>query len=195
MDMPYAIIPVFGGVYNRLFREVQLAYLISDHRNHTNHLIYTVDQDPGSCIVHMNDDATNCIPILNKTKIKADKNKKSEEKISKMFFDGSFSKEGLGTRVVLIWPSNETISLSYKLDFETTNNIEEYQALVLGLRVAKYLKILSIHVFGDSKLIIQVKNVYQTKQQRFKLYRNEVWDLINNLFLDFNISYISRDSN
>jgi ribonuclease HI len=33
------------------------------------------------------------------------------------------------------------ITLSYKLEFETTNNIEEYEALVLGLRAAKDMAI------------------------------------------------------
>ena len=74
MDMSYATIPVFGGKFRRLYKEVQLAYLISDHENTTNHLIYVVEQDLGSCILHINDDVTNCIPIVNKSKIKIDKN-------------------------------------------------------------------------------------------------------------------------
>jgi ribonuclease HI len=58
-----------------------------------------------------------------------------ENSVWKMFFDGSCSKEGLGVGIVIISPSKEVISLSYKLEFETTNNIEE--ALLLGLRAAK----------------------------------------------------------
>jgi ribonuclease HI len=54
-----------------------------------------------------------------------------------MFFDGASSKEGGGARVVFVSPAEETISLSYKLEFETTNNVAEYESLVLGLRVAK----------------------------------------------------------
>ena len=57
------------------------------------------------------------------------------------------------------------ITLSYKLEFETTNNIAEYEALVLGLRAAKDMDIDCLVVFGDSDLIInQVKNIYQAKQ-------------------------------
>ena len=49
---------------------------------------------------------------------------------------------------------------------------------------------------GDSKLIVQqVKDVYQVKQPLLKLYRNEVWDLIDNFFLAFNITYIPRYHN
>ena len=52
----------------------------------------------------------------------------------KMFFDGASSSIGAGTGVIFISPCQETISLSYKLEFETTNNVAEYEALVLGMR-------------------------------------------------------------
>ena len=97
---------------------------------------------------------------------------------------------------MFISPKGEIISLMYKLEFQTTNNTAKYESLILGLRAAKDLKIQQFIVFGDSKLIIQqVKNVYQVKQQLLKVYRNEVWNLIDNFFLDFNISFIPRDHN
>ena len=84
----------------------------------------------------------------------------------------------------------------YKLEFQTTNNTIEYAALILGLRATKYLNIQQLTVFGYSELIIQqVTNFYQVKQQMLNFYRNEVWDLIDNLFLAFNISFIPRDHN
>jgi hypothetical protein len=36
-----------------------------------------------------------------------------------MYFDGASSKESVGAGVVVIYPSQEFISLSYKLKFET----------------------------------------------------------------------------
>jgi ribonuclease HI len=78
-----------------------------------------------------------------------------------MFFDGASSKESVGAQVVLIPPTQETISLSYKLEFEKTNNMEEYEALVLGLRATKDMKIEELIVFGDAELIVhQVRNLY-----------------------------------
>ena len=58
-----------------------------------------------------------------------------------MYFDGASSKEGAGARVLLISPGGEVISLMYKLEFKTANNIAEYKALILGLRATKYLGI------------------------------------------------------
>ena len=113
-----------------------------------------------------------------------------------MFFDGAYSREGAGAGVFFVSPTQETISLSYKLEFETTNNVAEYEALVLGLRAAKEMGIKEMTVFGDAELIIQqVKNVYQAKNSWLGNYRNEVWDLVDNFFLAFNISYIPREKN
>jgi hypothetical protein len=86
--------------------------------------------------------------------------------------------------------------LSYKLEFETTNNVEEYEALVLGMRATEEMGIKEIVVFRDVELIIQqVRNVYRAKHPQLRSYRNEVWDLIDNFFLAFNISFIPREEN
>jgi ribonuclease HI len=71
-----------------------------------------------------------------------------------MFFDGASSREGVGVGVVFVSPAQEIISLSYKLEFEITNNVAEYEALVLGLRVAKDMGIKEISMFGDAELIV-----------------------------------------
>jgi ribonuclease HI len=119
-----------------------------------------------------------------------------QKKIWKMYFDGSSSKEGSRAGILLISPLEEVITLFYKLEFETTNNIVEYEAMVLGLRAPKDMAIESLVVFGDFELIInQVKNNYQAKQQRLKQYKNEVGDLIDNFFLAFNTSFIPREKN
>ena len=113
-----------------------------------------------------------------------------------MYFDGSSSKEGAGAGIVLISPRGGNVCLMYKLEFHTTNNTTKYEALVMGLRIAKDLGIQQLAIFGDSELVVQRgKNVYQVKKQLLKVYRNEVWDLMDSLFSTFNISFIPRDQN
>jgi hypothetical protein len=74
--------------------------------------------------------------------------------------------------------------------------VAEYEALVLGLRAAKDIKIEEIAVFGDVELIVhQINNLYQEKHPRLRTYRNEFWDLVDSLFLAFNISFIPREEN
>ena len=63
--------------------------------------------------------------------------------------------------MLLISPGGETIKLMYKLEFITTNNTAEYEALLLGLKAAKYLGIQQISAYGDSELVVQqVRNNY-----------------------------------
>jgi ribonuclease HI len=113
-----------------------------------------------------------------------------------MFFDGASSRVSVGVVIVLISLTQDTISLFYNLEFETTNNVADYKALALGLRAAKDMGIKEISVFGDVELVInQIRNIYQDKNPRLRSYRNEVWDLTDSFFLDFNISFIMREEN
>jgi ribonuclease HI len=114
----------------------------------------------------------------------------------KMFFDGASSKESVGARVVFISPTQETISLSYKMKIQKTNNMAEYESLVLGLKATKDMKIKELPVFGDVELIVhQVRNLYQAKHPRLRAYRNEVWHMIDSFLLYFNISFVPREEN
>jgi ribonuclease HI len=86
--------------------------------------------------------------------------------------------------------------LSYKLEFDITNNINEYESLLLGLKATINMGIDKIHVFGDSELIIHhIKNIYQTKRHRLKKYRNEVWDYVDKKNSAFNITFVHRNLN
>jgi ribonuclease HI len=71
-----------------------------------------------------------------------------------MYFDGASSQDGLGVGILFVSPTKESISLSYKIEFETTNNIVEYKALILGLKAAKDMGISKLCVFGDSELLV-----------------------------------------
>ena len=195
MDLSYATIPIFVGEQWRLYREVQMAYLVSDSDNPANHPIYAMEEGLGSCMLHLSNADTSGVLQVEKKRPVYHTTKKEDE-LWKMYFDGSSCKEGPGAGVVLVSSQSENVYLMYKLEFQTTNNVAEYEALVLGLRAAKYLWIQQLAIFGNSKLVVQwVRIIYQIKQQLLKVYRNEVWDLIDNFFTTFNISFIPRDHN
>ena len=74
-----------------------------------------------------------------------------------MKFDGSCTKNNAGARVWLHnTENNYTESHAFKLDFTCTNNITEYEALILGLHLLKKLGAKRIVVQGDSKLVIKL---------------------------------------
>jgi ribonuclease HI len=192
MDLSYAMISVFGGELKRLYRENQLAYIISDAKNSVNHPIYAVDTDFGSCILQIDDSQSTPMQLVKPIEQQTDDKNVS---VWTMYFDGASTKDSTGAGVVLISPSKETIYLSLKLDFRTTNNIAEYEALLLGLNSAKEMGIKGLKVFGDADLIIQqVNSTFQAKHVRLKAYRDEVWK-VRDSFSIFEISYIPRDMN
>jgi hypothetical protein len=55
INLSYSTIPMFGGEHIRLYREAQLAYIISDEENPTNHPIFSLDTDLGSSILQLTD--------------------------------------------------------------------------------------------------------------------------------------------
>jgi len=191
-DISYATVPVFGGESRRLYREAQLAYIISDEKNPTNHPIYAMDTDFGACILQIEESHKAALQIR-KRAVQAERDRGRQ--IWEMFFNGACTKETAGAGVVLVSPQQETIQLSLKLIFQVTNNIAEYEALLLGLHAAKDRGIKKLKVFGDADLIIQqVKKTFQAKHPRLRAYRDEVWR-IKEFFEFFCISYIPRAQN
>lgn len=69
--------------------------------------------------------------------------------------NGSCTKDGAGLGVVLISPEKENITQSCKLDFEVTDNFAEYEDFLLGLQLAKSLKVQNLSVFTDSEIIVR----------------------------------------
>jgi ribonuclease HI len=194
MGLTYATIPVFVGEHRRLYREAQLVYIISDENNPTNHPIFSLDTELGSSLLQLMDAPEP--PLKLRRHPTASHGFFPTTSLWKMFFNGASSKEGAGAGMVFISPAQEIIALSCKLEFETTNNVAEYEDLVLGLRDAKDMGIKEVSVFGDVELVVKkVRNIYQAKHLRMRYYRNEVWDLIDSFFLDFNISFIPREDN
>jgi hypothetical protein len=53
MDLTYSTILVFGGDHRRLYRESQLAYIVSDEADPTNHPIFSLDTDLGSSLLQL----------------------------------------------------------------------------------------------------------------------------------------------
>jgi hypothetical protein len=70
------------------------------------------------------------------------------------YVDGSSMKSWSGARVALITPDKEEIVMALKLDFSTTNNEAEYEAVISGLRLAKNLGAKNLEVRSDSQVVV-----------------------------------------
>ena len=204
MDMSYSTISVVGG-NKRLYSEKRSAFVVNSQENLDNHHIHLVDNDLGYSIffnvgspcdpkVHVPIEVTEDEEFEKRQE--ASEQKQKEEGLWTMYFDGFVAKFGVGVGVYIISPIRHFKSLSYKLTFECTNNVEEHEALLLGLNALKYMGDKRIQVFGDSDLVInQVNYSYQTRHPRMMDYRNELWDMFGNYFIEHTIKVVPRYEN
>ena len=99
--------------------------------------------------------------------------------------DGSAMEKMGGAGVVLISPERETLKYAIRLQFPTTNSEAEYEALLIGLSLAKTLGAKSLIIQADFQQIIgQVKGDYEAKKERMQKYLKIVQQLsqhFNNL--------------
>lgn len=92
-----------------------------------------------------------------------------------MRFDGSKRLDGAGAIVILISPEGKILEYAAHLDFNATNNMAEYEALLLGLRLAKGMRVRRLLIQGDSQLVInQMDKSYQCLDERIKKYIEKV---------------------
>jgi ribonuclease HI len=113
-----------------------------------------------------------------------------------MDFDGAVNKEGAGAGV---WLHNHqkgySENHSYKLNFHCTNNVAEYEALMLGLKLLKKVGAKQIMVRGDSELVVeQIKGEYAAKHPRLRAYRNAALDALK-CFNEVDLQAMPRGQN
>ena len=93
--------------------------------------------------------------------------------------EGSTTKKVGGAGVVLISLEKEVLKYAVRLQFSATNNEAEYEALLIGLSLAKVLGAKNLIVQTDSQLIIgQVKGDYEAKEERMQKYLKIVQQLL-----------------
>ena len=81
------------------------------------------------------------------------------------------------------------------LQYQTTNNEVEYEALLKGLELARSVQAESILILGDSQLIIsQVNGTYETKEEGMRKYLNKVVRLVKK-FKEASFVQIPREEN
>jgi ribonuclease HI len=92
-----------------------------------------------------------------------------------VFCDGSSGTFGAGAAAVLVAPSKARTCYAVKLDFSCTNNIVEYEALLLGLRKLKAIGIRRAVLKTDSQVISgHVDKSYKARDPKFEKYLDTV---------------------
>jgi len=111
-------------------------------------------------------------------------------------FDGSVNKLGAGAGIWIHNTHNNHVEgHAYRLNFRCTNNMAEYEALFLGLKLLKALVATKVSIIGDSDLIIQqMKGNFVTNDNRMRAYRTAATNILN-AFTESKLAKISRNDN
>ena len=93
--------------------------------------------------------------------------------------DGSSTLYARGIGIILKSPEGDKLKYVARLQYKTTNNEAEYEALIKGLELAKSLGAESIVVQRDSQLINnQVNGMCEAEEDQMKKYLSRVKQLI-----------------
>jgi len=88
------------------------------------------------------------------------------------YFDGSKTHNGSAAGCVLVDPNQRKHLILSRLEFKCTNNIVEYEALVLSLQKAISLNVIALKVVGDAEIVIwKVHNTIHYLSPHLKTYQ------------------------
>jgi ribonuclease HI len=92
-----------------------------------------------------------------------------------MYFDGLLMKIGAGAGLLFISPLGVHMRYIIRFHFSASNNVAEYKALIMGLRITVKLGVQHLDVRGDSQLMIdQVMKSSSCRDPKMKAYCEEV---------------------
>ena len=96
-----------------------------------------------------------------------------------MNFDGASNALGNKIGAIIISPHGFHTPFIARLFFDYTNNMEEYEVCIMGIKVVIDPRIKFLSVYGDSALVIsQIKGEWDMKRLNLIPYRDHVLTLI-----------------
>src|SRR5437588_2793143 len=117
-----------------------------------------------------------------------------------MYFDGAsrtIPRAGLvaGVGVVFISPQNHIIPRAFSLTEPCTNNVAEYNALLIGLQLAHRLGVRKLQVYGDSELVVnQLRGEHEVRSNDLIPYFDSALQMAEQ-FEGFYIGHVPRQDN
>ena len=88
-----------------------------------------------------------------------------------LYMDGSSNKGGSGAGLILVSLEGHRMHCTLRFGFKASNNEAEYEALIVGLKLAREMKVESLEIYNNSQLIIyQVTDEYQERGEKMTAY-------------------------
>ena len=97
--------------------------------------------------------------------------------------------------LILVSPKRIIIKKSIRLDFSTTNNEVEYEALLEGMSMVQKMGGMIVEMFSDLRLVIgQVNEELESRDERIQGYLSQVRHL-QSLFDSFSLLHVPISGN
>ncbi|KAL0458471.1 UNVERIFIED_CONTAM: hypothetical protein Slati_0474300 [Sesamum latifolium] len=95
----------------------------------------------------------------------------SSDQVWLLHVDGSSTTQGSGAGIVITSPQGEDLEFAIKFDFKASNNEVEYEALVIGMRMAHEVGARHLLAYSDSQLKVkQVEGTFEAKEESMIQY-------------------------
>ncbi|GJZ64325.1 reverse transcriptase domain-containing protein [Tanacetum coccineum] len=112
-----------------------------------------------------------------------------------LFTDGSSSTDGSGAGLILTNPEGMEFTYALRFRFDAINNEAEYEALIVGLKIAEQMGVENLQENVDSRLMAnQVNGTYVAKETDTIRYLEKV-EALTSSFKEFSIKQVSRNEN
>ncbi|XP_074337129.1 uncharacterized protein LOC141674302 [Apium graveolens] len=112
-----------------------------------------------------------------------------------LYVDGSSTTSSGGAGIIFISPEGFKIQQALKFEFQATNNVAEYEALIAGLKLPASLEVDIIDIFGDSQLVAkQISGEFKTHNENMVKYLSITQELLKK-FSSLKLSNVDRAEN
>ncbi|XP_073119546.1 uncharacterized protein [Henckelia pumila] len=112
-----------------------------------------------------------------------------------VYVDGSSTSTGSSEGIVVKSPQGDKFQYAVKFLFPATNNEAEYEAFIMGIKLAMSVGEKKLTIHSESQLIVsQVNGNYEAKEDKMLEYLTEVNELLSRLD-NYDIKQMPRGKN
>ncbi|GJT62523.1 reverse transcriptase domain-containing protein [Tanacetum coccineum] len=113
----------------------------------------------------------------------------------RLYLSREACKEGLSVGMILLDPDEKMHSYAIRLNFDAPDYIMDYEALLAGLIASASKGMKDLHVFIDSKILVdQVEGSRTPTMEEARKYREDIMDS-SALFHKFQITHLPKKLN
>ena len=115
--------------------------------------------------------------------------------IWRLSIDGAANAQGSDVGLILTSPNEIDTEYALRLGFQAFNNEAEYEAVIVGLNLAHFMKADQLEVSSDSQLVVKhIEDSYEARGEKMILYLKKVREFLKK-FVRVQVRHVLRAEN